>query len=254
MEIKRTEWEDIIMGKITEDTGSNWYRKMGCFISNRMLYLKRNILFIVMFSSFLLCACQKEEKEVKQKDNEYGYTLQECVYEGQNHKGNWDICYPELESEELDVEKCNVFISEQIEKVLSQIDEEAEMNVYLRYSVKKRTDKVISMVLAGSYTGKNAAHPMNLSFCVNYDLENQKEILIEDVFSDKSSVLKRCREAIEEQCEQYLIDTFFEISDKDFEKQIFEEENNFYFEDNKIYLRMTVPASSPYYEYVSIDI
>lgn len=214
------------------------------------LHVKKSILVIALLSSIAFCACGAEEKKEATQDMECGYTLQECVYEGESQKGNWDVCYPKLESEKLKVGKCNTFITGQIEKALHQIDKEEEMNIYLRYSVKEQTDKVFSILFSGSYVGKEVSHPLNLVFCVNYDLENQKEILLKDIFPDKAEVLKKCKSAIEEQCEEYIINVFAEMPEEDLKKQIFEEEGNFYLEEDKPYLRLEIPASSPYYEFV----
>ena len=196
---------------------------------------------------------KKDVSEERKAIKKAGITIEDSLYNAEDQKGNWEIHYPVLTSEEVSVEECNASVEKLLDYIFSQHDTESESDIRLEYEVKMQSKQRISILFMGMYYKRGAAHPLNLSYGLNFDLKEQKELHLEDVIKDTSNLLERSRAAMEEQCAMEIKGALSMLSDETLERQIFEEAYNFYLEGKKVYLRLTLTTGSQYFEYVSLD-
>ena len=80
---------------------------------------------------------------------------------------------------------------------------EAFNEVNLDYEVRLATDRLLSIYFIGYSYGIGAAHSVQYSFTVNYDLASRKELNLSDMFKPKSKYLEfiaqYCREDLSKQ-------------------------------------------------------
>lgn len=192
---------------------------------------------------------QTKESQVKKK---ISYTVKDKEYESKKENGKWDIHYPILEGKET--ETCNQLILGYVkEKMLEGVDMEHKSEISLEYEVKSQTDEVLSILFTGFINVKGTAHPMNVSFCVNYNWQNQKEMELSDVVKDTDSLYTKFMKAIEEQCEEDISEAYMLLPEKDRRKQLEEDKCQFYLENGKMNVRMEIPAGAGYYQYICCD-
>ena len=80
----------------------------------------------------------------------------------------------------------------------------------LNYEIRLATDSLLSIYFLGYNYGIGAAHSVQYSFTVNYDLNLRKELTLPDLFNGKSKYLEfiagYCREELSKQPGVYLFD------------------------------------------------
>ena len=197
---------------------------------------------------------KKDVSEARKAIKKAGITIEDSLYKEDEQNGNWEIHYPVLKSDEVSVEKCNDSVEKLLEYIFSQHDTESESDIRLEYEVKMHSKKKISILFMGMYYKRGAAHPLNLSYGLSFDLKKQKQISLEDVMKDSSELVAMSKVAVEEQCAMEIKGALSLLSDEELERQILKEPYNFYLEGEKLYLRLTVTVGSQYFEYVSFDV
>ena len=221
-------------------------------------------LVSLLFACLFLTSCgtrnatqqttqMQTEKAVQEVpvNKEVTFVVEDTLYQSKLQKGKWDIHYPNLEGDMT--KSCNQIILAHIKKMIDEIDLEQEVDIILNYDIKTQTDKVFSVLFTGNYNAKGAAHPVNVSFSINYDWRMEKELQLSDVVADPETLVAKCKEAVPKQCEKEFQAAFEKLPEERIREQILEE-SSFYLQDGRINVRLAIPAGAFYYQYVSCDI
>lgn len=219
--------------------------------------MKKIYLLLFLCACITSCGRVNDMKQIPnstqetQTNKDMIVSIEDRVYTPQKQNDKWNIHYPKINGEKTG--SCNKIILAHIKKMMREIDLEQEIDITLNYDVKTNTDKVLSILFTGNYYAKGAAHPVNVSFSVNYDWEKNRELLLKDVIIESDEFMTKCKKAVFQQCGKEFQEAFGKFSDERIKEQIFEQEDQFYLEDGDINVRLAIPAGSYYYQYVKVE-
>lgn len=186
--------------------------------------------------------------------------IKEKQIEEDNNYGACKIQYPYIAENAYD--KVNQIIEDTVKKesyyneIFGSDAENSSESMYnsitLNYKIGKSDESVLSIFFEGSMRNTDAAHPLNLAFALNLDIESG-ECLKLDQFVDIDKVRTQMVDKIKEQ-----------ITDESYQKDLLhawethgEEQldnpRNFYLQDNKAYFVIKIPAGSEAYEVICLD-
>jgi len=158
------------------------------------MYLKK-ISFLVITSIILLATISLQAQNVTQKDN-----IISRQYTDSNSKDNWeiDVEYPELKLDNKSTAKKFNKLAKSL--VMVQVIEfkkmflsegnhsDATYDMSISYKVEFISENLISLLFFGrEYTG--GAHGNSWSFVLNYDLKNNRQLALSDLFNKGNDFL-----------------------------------------------------------------
>lgn len=158
------------------------------------MYLKK-ISFLVITSIILLATISLQAQNVSQKDN-----IISRQYRDSNSKDKWEIEveYPELKLDNKNIAKDFNKLSKGL--VMAQVGEfkkmflsdgnssETTYDMSISYTVERINENLISLLFFGrEYTG--GAHGNSWSFVLNYDLKNNRQLALSDLFNKGNDFL-----------------------------------------------------------------
>ncbi len=113
------------------------------------------------------------------------YKITSQVINDTSHKNSTITAkYPQLNSDNKDYSAANKMIENAVRDYFSNFPEDYEdMTFTLDYRVAMSTDKLISIVFQGYYNMKTAAHPNDVLFTLNIDLEQASKIKLKDIYT-----------------------------------------------------------------------
>jgi len=128
------------------------------------------------------------------KPNALAYTLSHAIYEQDSEGHRYiDATYPEIKNEK-DLSVVNQIIKQEIEGFVSAfeqnledwgdtyIPEEAYSAFYINYQLKSLNNNLASIYFTISENLAGAAHPNNYNDSLNFDLETNQKIELNDLF------------------------------------------------------------------------
>jgi hypothetical protein len=155
----------------------------------------QKISFIVITTIILLATISLQAQDVTQKNN-----IISRQYKEVNAKDKWeiDVNYPELKLSNKKTMLDFNGVSKAL--VMAQVTEFKKMfinekndsdiayNILISYTVEKINKHMISLLFFGrEYTG--GAHGNSWSFVLNYDLKNNRQLVLSDLFSEENDFL-----------------------------------------------------------------
>lgn len=158
------------------------------------MYLKK-ISFLVITSIILLATISLQAQDVSQKDN-----IISRQYRDSNSKDKWkiEVEYPELKLDNKNIAKDFNKLSKSL--VMAQVSEfkkmflsdgnssETTYDMSISYTVERINENLISLLFFGrEYTG--GAHGNSWSFVLNYDLKNNRQLVLSDLFHKGNNFL-----------------------------------------------------------------
>lgn len=124
-------------------------------------------------------------------DTKPGYKI---IDETIDEKGkNYDIHihYPKFLGKSTDgVNRCIMEAVYKNTNWLSQMNEQKDgknknmRSISLEYTVKKSTERFVSVRFDGLNNMEGTAHPLNVAFCINYDIRKNKKLPLSEVITD----------------------------------------------------------------------
>lgn len=104
------------------------------------------------------------------------------------------------------------------------------------------------------YNTHGAAHPNNISFTINFDLNQNKPLRLYDMVVIEDNFLEKVHGAIKSQLDQEGLEIYERFSVNELYKQIYDTNQGFYTQDGKLYIRFSITAGSQHHEYISFNI
>lgn len=179
------------------------------------------------------------------------YTIEDKKYKQNQHKGEFNVTYPVLKSEKKNMNVVNSVILARVVNELYYEDAETTIDIDLDYEVKHANDAFISILFTGFYNTQGAAHPNNISFTINFDLNHNRPLSLYDVIIIEDNLLEKVHGAMESQNEKEGVGAFEKLSVDKLYEQIYDKNEGFYIYDGKIYIRFSITAGAGYHEYIS---
>lgn len=178
------------------------------------------------------------------------YTIEDNNYKQDGHKGTFNVSYPVLKSEKRDMNVVNSVILARVVDELYFEDAETTIDIKLDYEIKQANDAFISILFTGLYNTYGAAHPNNISFTINFDLNHNKPLSLYDVIILEDNLLEKVHGAMESQLENEGVKAFEKLSVDKLYEQIYDKHEGFYIQDGKVYIRFSISAGAGYHEYI----
>ena len=179
------------------------------------------------------------------------YTIEDKKYKQNQHKGEFNVTYPVLKSEKKNMNVVNSVILARVVNELYYEDAETTIDIDLDYEVKHANDAFISILFTGFYNTQGAAHPNNISFTINFDLNHNRPLSLYDVIIIEDNLLEKVHGAMESQIEKEGVEAFEKLSVDKLYEQIYDKNEGFYIYDGKIYIRFSITAGAGYHDYIS---
>lgn len=186
--------------------------------------------------------------------SELKYTIEDRKYKVNQHKGDFNVSYPILKSEEKDMNVVNSVILARVVNELYYEDSNTTIDIDLNYEIKYATDAFISILFTGFYNTHGAAHPNNISFTINFDLNQNRPLRLYDMVVIEDNFLEKVHGAIKSQLDQEGLEIYERFSVNELYKQIYNTNQGFYMQDGKLYIRFSITAGSQHHEYISFNI
>ncbi|BBF42773.1 hypothetical protein lbkm_1457 [Lachnospiraceae bacterium KM106-2] len=180
------------------------------------------------------------------------YLIHDKQLKRKSHREKFDVHYPEFTK---NGDKLNIVNSVVLGRVIEELpyeNSDSKLDISLNYKVTMNKENFISIVFDGDYNAEGAAHPMNLSFTINYDVKNDMLLSLSDVYSN-DSFLELIHGAMKKQLDSNLVDAYDDLKVEEIEEQIYDKYEGFYFKKDKLYVRLTIPSGSQYNGYVSFQ-
>lgn len=180
------------------------------------------------------------------------------IEETTKNKFVYSLSYPQLADAEH--REVNEYIKETINSELNDVVEVDKLrekgtsvatDLNVDYEIKTKSEEFISIYFRGIYHMKNTAHPVNISFCINYDLKEKKEVCATDIVVDRERFIKQMPQwikAYSDKDSELSSGLIHAVESHGYEQ--LGEKNNFYIEDGEFYIRITMPAGAIGYHYV----
>lgn len=182
------------------------------------------------------------------------FTIEDRTYTQRGHKGKFDIHYPYFSGDEKKYEVINSIILAKIVETEGYGADETVRNDELHYEIETANDGIISILFSGSSYGQRAAHPINISFTINFDLEYDVPIYLYDIIQNDENILKKVHSAMKEQWEAESFEGFEVCPVNEIEEQLHQTEEAFYLKHGKIYIQFSILTGAGFYDFVSFDI
>jgi hypothetical protein len=203
-------------------------------------FMKNSLLIVLVLSfSFLFSGCDLTKTETKNSVKEMREELaknvlsfEADVYSDETPKYIIDVKYPEIKYSDFKFEKygkaindeISAHIKDKIDYFISEVEawgstkEDIEMTMksglYTSYEITTLNPKLISIRFDNSIYHAGAAHPDTYTTVLNYDVENDNEIIIADVFKADSGWEQALSDYIVPELNEKLI-TDFEFDDSE---------------------------------------
>jgi hypothetical protein len=188
-------------------------------------------------------------------EKQKSFFIKNKKYMRNKNNGEMDANYPFFVGQGKNIKALNKLIEETLndEEILGFDSGEELVDSELDYEIKTETDNFISILFTGWVNTRTANHPNNLSFTINYDMKNIKQIVLCDIISIDDILLEKVRGAIEDQLGTYMLDGYGKLSVSNFYEQLEDKSQGFYFKDGNIYIRVTISAGAQYMDYVGFE-
>lgn len=196
---------------------------------------------------------QEEFQELLQSPDKT-YTIENKKYKLKEHKGEFNVNYPFLKSTERDMTVVNSVILARVVDELYYEDAETTINIDLDYEIKYANDAFISILFTGFYNAPSAAHPNNITYTINFDLKHNKPLRLYDAVNLDDNILEKLNDAMKAQLETESVEAFQNLSDDEFFKQMYDKNEGFYIQNDKIYIRFSISIGAGYHEYIYFNI
>ncbi len=174
----------------------------------------------------------KENKEIK---------VENKLLKGKKKWFSYNIKYPALKGEEYKsfnklVEKV-VWEKSGYNQICGDLDDEdtSKCTIELIYKVRKITNRFISISFEGYFNQEHTAHPTYFAFCINYDLQNENEVVLSNVVSDMDDFSKEMLKAIKNQMETKELVEGYQYAWKLYKREELKKSHDFCFCDGKLY-------------------
>lgn len=187
--------------------------------------------------------------ESKQVD----YQIEDRIYEQSGHKGEFDIHYPYFKGDTKKFERLNSLILTKIVEMEGYGKDETLRRDELQYEIKTATKEYVSILFSGTSSGEGAAHPINLSFAVNFDMEYEIPLYIPDIIISQNDILEKVHSAMKEQWDYDCMKGFEQKTVKEMEMELFGNDEVFYVEKGKLYLQFSILVGAGFHDFVSFD-
>ena len=235
-------------------------------MKNNIALIILEIVCISMISSVFLVSCQSNEKPLlgsgSISDNSIAmdilhirssasvdYTIIEETFTDISHKNSSvKIKYPQLNSDKRDYSKTNQLIKDTIHDFLNYDygDNYTDLTLDVDYQITMKNDALISIVFDGLGNVITAAHPNNILFSVNIDLENSSKVRLQDIYTVdnefvdtyKENFLQKTATEKSSIIDNYSNDELFELlrESDDFTNGVYS-----YITDEKLVISFAVP-------------
>lgn len=179
------------------------------------------------------------------------YTIEDKKYEQDGHKGIFNVSYPVLKSENKDMNVVNSVILARVVDELPFEDAETTTNIDLDYEIEQANDAFISILFFGLCDTYGAAHPNNITFTINFDLNHNRPLSLYDVITGEDNMLEKVHGAMESQLDKGTVEAFERLLVDELLEQIWDKYEGFYIKDERIYIRFFIPVGSYFGEYIS---
>lgn len=205
---------------------------------------------------------QKESKEsvISSSLPQLAAAIKEKQIEKDNNHGRCKIKYPYIAEDAYD--KVNQMI-EDVVKQESYYDEifgsdegnsseSMHNSINLNYKIGKSDESILSIFFEGSMQNTDAAHPTNLAFGLNLDIESGECLELDqfmDVDKARIQMIDKIKDKITDKSYQKDVLHAWEIHG---EEQL-DDSRNFYLQDNKVYFIIKIPAGSEAYEVICLN-
>ena len=126
--------------------------------------------------------------------NEYTYKL---------NGNNVLIKYPVLISDKFDFTIINDTIKETALNIFS-IDKEVNQEVNIEYEVTFSNNSFISIVFKGLINATSSAHPSNIFYTLNINIENSSKIRLTDIYNIDDDFVEICRNELKKQLDSNI--------------------------------------------------
>lgn len=178
------------------------------------------------------------------------YTIEDKKYKQNLHKGKFNVSYPVLKSEKKNMNVVNSVILARVVDELYFEDAETTIDIDLDYEIKHANDVFISILFTGFYNTHGAAHPNNISFTINFDLNHNRPLSLYDVIIIEDNFLEKVHGAMESQLKKEGVEAFEKLSVDELYEQIYDKHEGFYVQDGEVYIRFSISAGAGYHEYI----
>lgn len=126
--------------------------------------------------------------------NEYTYKL---------NGNNVLIKYPVLISDKFDFTIINDTIKETALNIFS-IDKEVNQEINIEYEVTFSNNSFISIVFKGLINATSSAHPSNIFYTLNINIENSSKIRLTDIYNIDDDFVEICRNELKKQLDSNI--------------------------------------------------
>lgn len=229
------------------------------------LYFAFSIAYIV---SILLSSCENSNNQkayildsIISNSEQVDYEIESQNLNSNLQNSNIKIEYPLLVSQSKDYSKVNELIKSSLEEYIQNMygDIYSGLTLNMDYSITYCDSSIISIVFKGISNSSDAAHPINILFSFNVDLDKSIKLRLRDIFEVNEMLVESVKLYLAEQSDSETSEYIKkEYTDQELEKLLMdadESESNIfsYITDEKLGISFGVPHALGDYIVVLID-
>ena len=189
----------------------------------------------------------------KLDDTKKSFTIKELKYADKKHYGKLDIKYPVLQGKK-DYSKLNKEIVKSIRQLVEQDEKKNKKYVEIHFEVKSASDSIVSIYYSGMLDAEISAHPSNFWGTINYNLKDNKPIILNDVTTVDKNFLQILKGLMKSQYEKdiykSMIGSYEDIDD--LLKRYKSCDGLFYFKSKKLFIGLGIIGAGGYTDFVEV--
>lgn len=153
------------------------------------------VLWFLVLVIIILPSCGGEKKELRPDVNNQ---LKETysIVKKSDIESNIKIFYPQIttNNDEIEISKINKIIETEARKVLKYYDNSfGGLDLDIDYKIQREDDKILSIQFSGIGYLDGAAHPNNLFFTTNIDIQKATRLRLNDLIDINQEFIAKIR-------------------------------------------------------------
>ena len=186
-------------------------------------------------------------------DKSKSYTIVEKNLTLKDYKGKLNVKYPVFEGKNTNIKQLNDAIFKIVNSNVLKEDEYTTIDTSINYTVQNASDSYVSILFTCFSNSATAAHPLNIWFTINYDLKENRILLLKDITEVNKELLQKSKGAMNNQLDketyEAILSTNYNIDE--LLKLLKSDSANFYYKNDCLYIGFTVSGAGNYTYFAS---
>ncbi len=186
-------------------------------------------------------------------DKSRSYTIVEKNLALKDYKGELNVKYPVFEGKNANIKQLNDAIFKIVNSNVLKEDEDTTIDTSINYTVQNASDSYVSILFTCFSNSATAAHPLKIWFTINYDLKENRILLLNDVTEVNKGLLQKSKGAMKNQLDkgtyEAILSTNYNI--EELLHLLKSDSAEFYYKNDNLYIGFAVIGAGDYTYFAS---